>query len=597
MSFLEPAGFWLLLFVPLIVILYMLKLRREKMRVSSTLLWSRVCEDVQANAFWQRLRRNMLLLLQILVLILLTLAMARPYRPAGIVWGRDLIIVVDNSDSMRAKEEGGTRLEIARKKARALVEGLARHEEVTVVTAAPRPQVIVSRTEDRNRILAALDGIRPAGRADLSETLETVRELLAASPKRFAYILTDQDATTSEEAMQWIPCATSLDNLAITAADFRPGSGERPPQAMAALRNFSATGVNALVRVFLEETLIEAREESVAPDQRANALFDLPADAAGRLRIEIDRTDALEEDNAASLILSPERPVRVAFVGDEDGYARAALGLVPGTEIVAVTDSAPKPGTFDLAFWEHGGPGPELDGLHCVFDPAGSAWCEDTVRAEPKIVSWKKSDGPLASCNLGRLYIRQGRRVRPPPAGEIILRSSEGPLAAIREEPGRQIAVFGFSIEETDWPLLLSFPIFFNNLVEWTRAVNAESERSLAPGAALRMRIPASGRVAVTKPDGAKTEKDAAAGEFRFEETDQPGFYSVRAGNVERQYAVNILSEEESDLRRSGLAPAARAARTTGRTAVAEIGHWFLALACLALFVEWWVYHRRLFTV
>ena len=78
MNLLAPAALALSALAIPIVIFYMLKLRRREVTVSSTLLWQMVLRDRQANAPWQRLRRNLLLLLQLLILAALILALARP---------------------------------------------------------------------------------------------------------------------------------------------------------------------------------------------------------------------------------------------------------------------------------------------------------------------------------------------------------------------------------------------------------------------------------------------------------------------------------------------------------------------------------------
>src|SRR5262249_58091985 len=81
MSFLSPLALLLsALSVPLLL-LYFLKVRRRQMRISSLLLWDPALRDREASTFFQRLQRDPLLLLQILALLALTVALARPPLP------------------------------------------------------------------------------------------------------------------------------------------------------------------------------------------------------------------------------------------------------------------------------------------------------------------------------------------------------------------------------------------------------------------------------------------------------------------------------------------------------------------------------------
>ena len=68
LPFLTPLAFLLGLLALPILVLYMLKMRRRQVEVSSVLLWQRLLRDREANAPWQRLKRNLLLILQLLLL-------------------------------------------------------------------------------------------------------------------------------------------------------------------------------------------------------------------------------------------------------------------------------------------------------------------------------------------------------------------------------------------------------------------------------------------------------------------------------------------------------------------------------------------------
>src|SRR5262249_55009172 len=83
-----------------IIALYFLKLRRRPVQVPSTLLWRRSLEDLHVNSLFQRLRRNLLLFLQLLVVCLAMLALTGPRIKGTSQPGQRFVLAIDNSASM-----------------------------------------------------------------------------------------------------------------------------------------------------------------------------------------------------------------------------------------------------------------------------------------------------------------------------------------------------------------------------------------------------------------------------------------------------------------------------------------------------------------
>ncbi|MEO8377496.1 MAG: BatA domain-containing protein, partial [Candidatus Sumerlaeota bacterium] len=103
--FIAPWAFALLALAPVIVIMYLLKLKRRPVKVPSTLLWRKSVQDLVANAPFQKLRNNLLLWLQLLILLLLVIALTRPIFKLTGLKGETVILLLDQSASMQAKDE------------------------------------------------------------------------------------------------------------------------------------------------------------------------------------------------------------------------------------------------------------------------------------------------------------------------------------------------------------------------------------------------------------------------------------------------------------------------------------------------------------
>src|SRR5215471_1597554 len=129
MSFLTPLALVTFALSLPLVLLYFLKVRRRERRVSSLLLWESSRRDREASAFFQRLQRDPLLVLQILALLALTLALARPAVTVSGYGAKKVVVVLDASASMKATDVSPTRFVSAQREALGLVSRLGEGAE------------------------------------------------------------------------------------------------------------------------------------------------------------------------------------------------------------------------------------------------------------------------------------------------------------------------------------------------------------------------------------------------------------------------------------------------------------------------------------
>src|SRR5688500_6288057 len=142
--------------VPLILFLHSLRPRGSKVRTTALFIWERVLnERPLATRLGWLLRKNLLLILQLLAAILMIAALADPSllhfgAPAG-----DTVVVMDLTASMKAKGPGGTRFDAARREFLSLVDGLQPDRRMMLIGVGSETRLIVPFTADKKRLREA----------------------------------------------------------------------------------------------------------------------------------------------------------------------------------------------------------------------------------------------------------------------------------------------------------------------------------------------------------------------------------------------------------------------------------------------------------
>ncbi len=157
---------WLFILLPVvIVLLYFLKLKRRPIQVPSTFLWKKSVEDLHVNTLFQMLKRNVLLLLQLLICLVLLYAVMG-FRIYGTnTKGQHYIIMIDNSASMAARDlDGMTRLEKAKQEALKQIGAHSPSDIGMVVVFNSRATTLSTYTSNQGRLKAAVESIEQTQR-------------------------------------------------------------------------------------------------------------------------------------------------------------------------------------------------------------------------------------------------------------------------------------------------------------------------------------------------------------------------------------------------------------------------------------------------
>src|SRR5215468_8886319 len=133
--FLSPLAFAFAASIPVVVVFYLLKRKRVVKLVSSTLLWQRFLSETQASAPFQKLRKNWLLILQIILLAVAVFALSRPYFAAKAKPAQLRVVILDASASMQATDESPSRFEKARTEALKWVDSLTDNDQMVILQA------------------------------------------------------------------------------------------------------------------------------------------------------------------------------------------------------------------------------------------------------------------------------------------------------------------------------------------------------------------------------------------------------------------------------------------------------------------------------
>lgn len=585
----------------LVLVMYMLRLRRRPVLVSSILLWKRAVKDLEGNIPWQRLSPTALLFVHLLIVALLALALARPVMDTSLADGQRVAIVIDSSASMNASVGEKSLIDIAKENARDRVRALfdsGRSPRVTVIDAGLEPRVVIRDSAERGRLLASIDSINATDQpGDVSVAIELIERLDGRVDEEservdtLVWVFSDGGGFSSDSfplsgasglLVPSVPEGAALRNLGIVAL-----SAQRDRVDTELCRVFvrlirSATGPSAgVVRVFEGEDVIDSAPVSFEDDQAtATHSFEIRLMRPSLLRVEIVGDDAFAIDNRAWVSVPGPDPVRVTIVAPEgrvDPLLLDSIEVVARTPAMVVSPGDPM-GSPNLIVFDRVDvemlPGVPSVGFGSAIAPYASRLAPPT--SARRMLSWDRNDPTLRDAGIGGMTFVRSIRFDEAISGlRVLARDQDGAAIAEIADRGNRHLRAAFALHDSDWSVQVGFTIFMAQVFE-----------SLLPGAGGQGEVFRTNELIVYRDDDGIERVVGPIGSI--------GETTVPDGRV---VGVSLLSDDESALQtRStvtiGNARESMGNATLGRVRV-DLWRWFVLGAIVLLLIEWVLYLRK----
>jgi uncharacterized membrane protein len=619
LELLSAPGLWLLAGLAPIVALYVLKIRREPVRVSSSWLWAAAQRDLLAKHPWRRFTRELPLLLEVLALAALAVALARPATRGGGIRGDHVAIVIDTSASMLTAEKGGTRIEQAKALARDAAAHLSAGADAFVIDAGPHADAITPLQRDRRALTEAIGRVEArAVEGDLGAAVGLAADRLRSlGGTRRILLFTDgalpdgPPILTGGIETEVVRVGETSENAGIVRIDARrgvdPASRRDEVQVFAMLESFGDRPRDGYVTLTIDgrPEPVASRRVTLAPHEKTpvTLTFEPRAEDEGAgLAVRLAPADALAADDVAYARVPGGRSMPVVLATDRP---RSWLGraLAADADVDLRTLTLAELATVNVdpdALVVVDGACPALvPGRDVLVASPGEGECLGVhVGAEvdaPRVTSWDTADPRLRFLSLDGVHVVRSRALDVRGA-QALVRAASTTLVADASTPGRTATLVAFDIGDSDWPVQASFVLFVRDVVEVARAHRAQGASVPArTGEPIRLAVPGGITHVVEEQGGVGTDVQVKGGFVVLPPIPRAGIVLVRwfephVGKV--VLPVNLTSECESDVRprdvkiEAGTVTSAGSSRAPDAHQHHEWAAWLALLATIVLAFE-----------
>ncbi|MDC0678068.1 VWA domain-containing protein [Sorangium atrum] len=610
-----------------VVVFYILKLRRRPVAVPFSRIWERILRDKEATSLFSQLKRLLSLLLQLALLALLLLALGDPRPQANLVEGRNIVVLIDASASMQAIDVAPSRLELAKEEVKKMVRGLSGSDRMLLAQMDAAITPLSTLTGEIAELEAAVAAVRPTdATADFARALRFASDTLSGLPSPEVIVVSDGALGEPTDAggqvrlgdikLSYLPIGKGSRNAAITEFSVRRYPLDKSRyEVMLEVTNTSDEPLDLELSLLGDGQLTDLTRIRLKPKEKLPRFYPNLSGASKTLEAKLSLADGgsddLPADNRAYALLPERRRARVQVVSAGNMFLEAALLLDEYLDVTFVDPQRyPAAASFDVTIFD--GVAPSVapgSGSLLYLNPTGTSVPfevgKEVLDDDPNYrLGFDELDAKhpllrytaLSDVNVARAHVLKGNK-----EDRVVGRSYKGPLLIEGRRSGVKFVALGFDVRESDFPLRIAWPLFLLNAINNFVEEDTSYISSFRTGSVWHIPASSSAEVAsLEQPDGTTRTVPIQEGRAVFL-GQHAGFYTLRVGAAgaqeESMFAANLSAPEES-----AIAPAVEL-KVDGRGAGAvsefkigvrrELWVYLLAAVLVVTAIEWFTYHRR----
>lgn len=596
--------------------LYMLKLRRRTVVVPFVMLWDRLLADKQASSLFARLRRLLSLLLALLLVSLLALAVADPRHAENSGALRHQVLLIDAGITMQTREGDTTRLEIARKHARRMIEAMGNKDRMLLAQLDRSATPLTPMTNDSALLLAALPQIRATDvSTDLAAGIALASDILRGRSQPEIIMVSDGAGHTGPPlaaadhiAMRHVlvvDTGKARRDVGISAFAVRRFPLDKTrSELLIELLNLSAQNETVELRLDGDGKAIDVQSVSLTAGERKRLIYDNITGVDRALQASLRFADGTHDDlraNDRAYATLPERTrMRVLCVTGGNRYLEAALLLDEYLQVDVVDPAAyVETPTHDVIIFDRNVPATLPSKPAIYLAPTTRIQTLGPLKVtglfDRPFFDRTTHDHPLLRhLSLRDVNMLSALAVTLDRGDEVIGADARGPLIITGARNAVPFVALTFDVTQSDLPLRVAWPmLLLNALDRFSQQQVGYVDNYRAGERALLTLADAATTATWTAPDGERALLPVTDGHAVIDVA-HAGIYTLRRGERDEPIAIN--AGVVTNIQPRKLTSAVEHPTASSRTpSITREQPWsFLLMAVIAILaVEWFTFHRR----